>query len=75
MSDSSNIKQVAAPEGFSGEGFFATKLSEVVGLAYLHRQTFQEPQNRAILQVMLLKRYKKLLNKNYLQIMVLILPV
>jgi NADH-quinone oxidoreductase subunit B len=32
MSDS-NIKQVAAPEGFSGEGFFATKLSDVVGLA------------------------------------------
>ncbi len=33
MSDSSKIKQVPAPEGFSGEGFFATKLSEVVGLA------------------------------------------
>ena len=33
MSNSSNIKQVPAPEGFSGEGFFATKLSEVVGLA------------------------------------------
>src|SRR5690606_7525911 len=33
MSNSSNIKQVPAPEGFSGEGFFATKLSEAVGLA------------------------------------------
>lgn len=33
MSNSSNIKQVASPDGFSGEGFFATKLSEVVGLA------------------------------------------
>lgn len=33
MSNSSNIKQVPTPEGFSGEGFFATKLSEVVGLA------------------------------------------
>lgn len=32
MSDS-NIKQAAAPEGYSGEGFFATKLSDVVGLA------------------------------------------
>ena len=33
MSNPSNIKQVAPPDGFSGEGFFATKLSEVVGLA------------------------------------------
>lgn len=27
------IKTVEAPDGFSGEGFFATKLSEAVGLA------------------------------------------
>lgn len=33
MSNSSNIKQVPTPEGYAGEGFFATKLSEVVGLA------------------------------------------
>jgi len=33
MSNSSNIKHVAPPDGYSGEGFFATKLSEVVGLA------------------------------------------
>ncbi|ESU29781.1 NADH dehydrogenase subunit B [Flavobacterium limnosediminis JC2902] len=33
MSDSSKYNTVAAPEGFSGEGFFATKLSDVVGLA------------------------------------------
>lgn len=33
MSNSSNIKQVAPPAGYAGEGFFATKLSEVVGLA------------------------------------------
>ncbi|WKW46257.1 NADH-quinone oxidoreductase subunit B [Myroides sp. JBRI-B21084] len=33
MSNPSNIKQVAPPAGYSGEGFFATKLSEVVGLA------------------------------------------
>lgn len=32
MSDS-KIKQVEAPAGYSGEGFFATKLSDVVGLA------------------------------------------
>lgn len=32
MSDS-NIKQAEAPSGYSGEGFFATKLSDVVGLA------------------------------------------
>jgi NADH-quinone oxidoreductase subunit B len=32
MSDS-NIKMTEAPEGVSGEGFFATKLSDVVGLA------------------------------------------
>src|SRR6188768_3826650 len=33
MSDSSKYNTVAAPEGYSGEGFFATKLSDVVGLA------------------------------------------
>jgi NADH-quinone oxidoreductase subunit B len=33
MSDSSNIKVADAPEGFQGEGFFATKLADVVGLA------------------------------------------
>jgi len=33
MSNTKNIKQVPAPEGYVGEGFFATKLSEVVGLA------------------------------------------
>lgn len=32
MSDS-KIKTVDAPDGFQGEGFFATKLSDVVGLA------------------------------------------
>ncbi len=32
MSDS-NLNMVAPPEGLVGEGFFATKLSEVVGLA------------------------------------------
>ncbi|MES2799886.1 MAG: NADH-quinone oxidoreductase subunit B [Bacteroidota bacterium] len=32
MSDS-KIKQVEAPEGYAGEGFFATKLSDVVGMA------------------------------------------
>ena len=32
MSDS-NIKMVAPPEGVVGEGFFATKLNDVVGLA------------------------------------------
>ena len=32
MSDS-NIKMVAPPEGVSGEGFFATSLNDVVGLA------------------------------------------
>lgn len=32
MSDS-KIKQADAPAGYSGEGFFATKLSDVVGLA------------------------------------------
>src|SRR5690349_22215075 len=32
MSDS-KIKMVAAPEGVVGEGFFATKLNDVVGLA------------------------------------------
>ena len=29
----SNIKMAEAPEGFVGEGFFATKLNDVVGLA------------------------------------------
>ena len=29
----SNIKMVAPPEGYAGEGFFATKLNDVVGLA------------------------------------------
>lgn len=29
----SNIKVVAPPAGYEGEGFFATKLSEVIGLA------------------------------------------
>lgn len=33
MSDSTKIKKVAAPEGLEGPGFFATKLSDVVGLA------------------------------------------
>ena len=33
MSKSSDIKMVEAPEGFSGEGFFATKLDTVVGMA------------------------------------------
>jgi NADH-quinone oxidoreductase subunit B len=33
MSDSSKYKMVDAPEGYAGEGFFATKLSDVVGLA------------------------------------------
>lgn len=33
MSKSSDIKTVAAPEGYSGEGYFLTKLSDVVGLA------------------------------------------
>src|SRR6201986_1339036 len=28
-----NIKMVEAPEGFAGEGFFATQLDQVVGLA------------------------------------------
>src|SRR3954467_11911126 len=32
MSDS-NIKMVSPPEGVTGEGFFATKLNDVVGLA------------------------------------------
>ena len=32
MSDS-NIKMVAPPEGVVGEGFFATKLNDVVGMA------------------------------------------
>jgi NADH-quinone oxidoreductase subunit B len=32
MSDS-NVNMVAPPEGYSGEGFFATKLSDVVGMA------------------------------------------
>jgi NADH-quinone oxidoreductase subunit B len=32
MSDS-NIKMVAPPEGISGEGFFATSLNDVVGMA------------------------------------------
>ena len=32
MSDS-NINIVEAPEGVTGEGFFATKLNDVVGLA------------------------------------------
>jgi NADH-quinone oxidoreductase subunit B len=32
MSDS-KFNTVAAPEGFSGEGFFATKMSDVVGMA------------------------------------------
>ena len=29
----SNIKMAEPPEGFVGEGFFATKLNDVVGLA------------------------------------------
>ncbi|ESU24420.1 NADH dehydrogenase subunit B [Flavobacterium enshiense DK69] len=33
MSDSSKYTTVAPPEGYAGEGFFATKLSDVVGLA------------------------------------------
>ncbi|AND63595.1 NADH dehydrogenase [Flavobacterium covae] len=33
MSDSSKYKTVAPPDGYAGEGFFATKLSDVVGLA------------------------------------------
>lgn len=33
MSDSSKYKNVAPPDGYAGEGFFATKLSDVVGLA------------------------------------------
>ncbi|HEX8563754.1 MAG TPA: NADH-quinone oxidoreductase subunit B [Flavobacterium sp.] len=34
MSDSNkNFNTAEAPEGFTGEGFFATKLSDVVGLA------------------------------------------
>jgi NADH-quinone oxidoreductase subunit B len=33
MSDSSKYTSAEAPEGLSGEGFFATKLSDVVGLA------------------------------------------
>ncbi|GGB79536.1 NADH-quinone oxidoreductase subunit B [Flavobacterium suaedae] len=33
MSKSSDIKMVDAPAGVQGEGFFATKLDEVVGLA------------------------------------------
>ncbi len=34
MSDSNkNFNTAEAPEGFAGEGFFATKLSDVVGLA------------------------------------------
>ena len=33
MSDSPKYNTVAAPEGYAGEGFFATKLSDVVGLA------------------------------------------
>lgn len=31
--DTQKPKMVAPPEGYSGEGFFATKLSDVVGLA------------------------------------------
>jgi NADH-quinone oxidoreductase subunit B len=33
MSDSTKYTTADAPDGFSGEGFFATKLSDVVGLA------------------------------------------
>lgn len=33
MSKSTDIKMVGAPAGVEGEGFFATKLDEVVGLA------------------------------------------
>lgn len=33
MSDSSKIKMADAPEGIQGNGFFATKLEDVVGLA------------------------------------------
>ncbi|AMO20189.1 NADH-quinone oxidoreductase subunit B [Flavobacterium columnare NBRC 100251 = ATCC 23463] len=33
MSDSSKYTTVAPPQGYAGEGFFATKLSDVVGLA------------------------------------------
>ena len=33
MDNSSEIKKVNAPQGYEGPGFFATKLSDVVGLA------------------------------------------
>lgn len=33
MNNSSEIKKADAPQGYEGPGFFATKLSEVVGLA------------------------------------------
>lgn len=33
MSDTSKYNTVEPPEGYAGEGFFATKLSDVVGLA------------------------------------------
>ena len=33
MSNSNSMKTVNSPEGYAGEGFFATKLSDVVGLA------------------------------------------
>ncbi|MEB3801074.1 NADH-quinone oxidoreductase subunit B [Flavobacterium columnare] len=33
MSDSSKYTTVAPPQGYAGEGFFVTKLSDVVGLA------------------------------------------
>ena len=33
MNDSSKYATVAPPKGYTGEGFFATKLSDVVGLA------------------------------------------
>ncbi len=33
MSENTKYNMVEAPEGYSGEGFFATKLSSVVGLA------------------------------------------
>ena len=33
MSKSSNINVVPAPEGYRGQGFFATKFDYVIGLA------------------------------------------
>ena len=37
MSDSSKIKMADTPEGIQGNGFFATKLEDVVGpVSYTH---------------------------------------